>query len=359
MHSWRFSRVASAILAFNLAVIGWGAFVRATGSGAGCGAHWPLCNGEIIPRAPRIETIIELSHRVSSGLAILLIAGLALWGWRTRAKGDLASRAALVSLLFVATEALIGAALVLLRLVAYDASLQHAASMALHLMNTFLLLASLTLTVHFAAGHAPRRIVSLRRQGALPWVLAVALGATLMVGTSGAIAALGDTLFPSRSLALGVAQDFSATANVLLRLRALHPLLAVIAGVLTVGTAAAVRALRPTERVRNSARLVVMAFVVQLAVGLLNLVLLAPVWMQLVHLLLADAAWIALVLLAAEALGASAHHVEKGARADERRAPVDEERRSGHVTGRGRNEEENGFANLVDGARASERDALL
>ncbi|MFN8454080.1 MAG: COX15/CtaA family protein [Anaerolineae bacterium] len=72
----RFAKYVWTVLAYNLAVILWGAFVRASGSGAGCGSHWPLCNGEVIPRTPQMETLVEFTHRLTSGLALLLVIGL-------------------------------------------------------------------------------------------------------------------------------------------------------------------------------------------------------------------------------------------------------------------------------------------
>ena len=81
-----FAKYAWGVLAFNLIVILWGAYVRASSSGAGCGSHWPLCNGEIIPRTPTIKTVIEFSHRLSSGLALLLTIGLVVWAFRALAK---------------------------------------------------------------------------------------------------------------------------------------------------------------------------------------------------------------------------------------------------------------------------------
>ena len=77
-----FAAYAWAVLGFNLLVILWGAFVRATGSGAGCGSHWPLCNGEVLPRAPALATLIEFSHRLTSGVALLLVIGLVVGAWR-------------------------------------------------------------------------------------------------------------------------------------------------------------------------------------------------------------------------------------------------------------------------------------
>ena len=158
----RFTRYAWLVLAANVAVVLWGAAVRATGSGAGCGRHWPLCNGEVLPRAPRLETVIELAHRLSSGVALLLVAGLAVAAFRARPPGHPARKAAALSLAFMLSEAAVGAALVLFRLVADNQSMARAMFMGTHLVNTFFLLAALTLTAHFAAGGAPLR---LRGQG--------------------------------------------------------------------------------------------------------------------------------------------------------------------------------------------------
>ena len=293
------ARFAWLTLAWNVVVILWGAFVRATGSGAGCGAHWPLCNGEVVPRAPMIDTMVEFTHRLTSGAALVLVFILAVWVFRERSKGHPARRAAIASVVLILVEAAVGAALVLFGLVADNDSVARALFMAGHLANTFMLLAALTLTAHWCGTGAPLRRDALRRDG---WVFALAFLALLLVGKSGAIAALGDTLYPAQSLLAGLAQDLSPTASVLVRLRILHPLLAV-AGTLAVAFAAA-RALQTTTEasVRRWAWAAALLALVQMGAGLLNLVLLAPVWMQIVHLLLADAVWIALVLLAARTL---------------------------------------------------------
>src|SRR5215467_12703113 len=72
----RVSAFAWGVLAYNVAVIAWGAFVRASGSGAGCGRHWPLCNGEVVPRPTSVATVIEATHRATSGLALVGVVGL-------------------------------------------------------------------------------------------------------------------------------------------------------------------------------------------------------------------------------------------------------------------------------------------
>jgi cytochrome c oxidase assembly protein subunit 15 len=297
------ARLSWGVLAFNILVITWGAYVRASGSGAGCGRHWPLCNGEVVPQAPRVATMIEFSHRLSSGAALVLVWGLAFLAYRTHRAWDRVTKAAVTSGILVSFEAVIGAGLVLFELVAHDASMKRGISVALHLSNTFFLLAALTLTAWWAGGGAPLRV---RRRDPVAWTCGVPLALMVVVGTSGAVAALGDTLFPSTSLAQGWTQDLSAGAHIFIRLRLIHPVLAATTAMLALAAAAAVRVLRPTAQVRTSSYVVTAAVVLQVAAGLANVALLAPVWMQLVHLVLADVVWVSLVVMSASALAETA-----------------------------------------------------
>ncbi len=294
-----FVRLAWFTLAITVGVILWGAFVRATGSGAGCGSHWPTCNGEIVPRAPQTATVIEYVHRATSGVALLLVVLLAVRAAAAFERGAPARAAAFASLGLMLTEAGIGAAVVLLKYVAQDRSAARAVWVAVHLGNTFLLAASLALAAWWGGGRGGLR---LRGRGALAWPLGASLGALLLVGAAGAVTALGDTLFPAASLAEGVRVDLAPAAHFLVRLRVWHPLLGVAAAAFVLWTANRVASLRRSGRVRSLRRVLVGLLAAQVAGGLLNLGLLAPTWMQLVHLLLADALWVALVLFAAEAL---------------------------------------------------------
>jgi cytochrome c oxidase assembly protein subunit 15 len=294
-------RFAGAVLVYNLAVVGWGAFVRASGSGAGCGSHWPLCNGELVPTAPALKTLIELTHRLTSGvdgaLSLLLLA-MALFAFP---RGH---RARLGAGLFVGAmvlEAGLGAGLVKLGLVDRDASPLRAVGMALHQVATFYLLASLALTVLWAGGLGRIRI---RGQGALSGLQLTAVLCLPLLAATGAIAALGDTLFPSTSLAQGMASDFAPAAHLLLRLRILHPVLALLSLGLVGAAAAAAALLRPAPEVQAAATAVGAVYLLQLGTGLLNLALLAPTWLQLVHLLLADLTWLAVIRLVARTLAA-------------------------------------------------------
>lgn len=296
-------RFAWGVLGYNILVILWGAFVRATGSGAGCGSHWPTCNGEVIPRAPSVETMIEYSHRVTSGLALLGVVALLFLAYRHFPKGHRARQAAVASTVLMFVEAAIGAGLVLFELVAQNESMARALFMGTHLGNTFLLLAAITLTCHWFGGRPPVRWRGhpLNRLGYL------AVAAMMLMGISGAVAALGDTLYPSESLLHGLQQDFSPTSTVLLKLRTFHPLIAILGSLVLLHLVSEVRRhvgrrkdpsepVRPARRWATAVNLLV---VVQLAAGALNMVLLVPVWMQMIHLLLADALWISLVLLLA------------------------------------------------------------
>ena len=295
----RFARATWGLVAFLLAVVLWGAFVRASGSGAGCGAHWPVCNGEVVPRAPSTQTLIEYGHRLSSGLVGILGIAWAIWGFRAFPRRHRVRTGVVLGLLFLALEAMIGRALVLKGLVATDDSGARAVVMGLHLINTFLLLGVVALTGAWAGG---TQRTTLRQQRGLGLLLGVSLVGVVALGVTGAIAALGDTLFPARSLAEGFRQDMAAGAHLLLRLRVLHPLLAVAVGTLLLATAGVSAMLRPGRPVRRAAIALGSLVVLQLVAGMVNLALLAPVWTQLTHLFLADAVWLAAVLLGASAL---------------------------------------------------------
>ena len=298
----RFALYAWGVLAYNLGVILWGAFVRATGSGAGCGSHWPLCNGEVVPRSPQVETVIEFFHRVTSGVALLLVVGLLVWAFRAYPKRHRVRWAAGFAMLFMVTEALVGAGLVLFELVADNASMARALSMAVHLLNTFLLLACLTLTAWWSSGG---EAIQLKERAALGSLLGLGLAGVLVLGVSGAVTALGDTLFTAGSLAEGLRQDFSPTAHLLVRLRLLHPVIAVSVASYLILVAIWLNSSHRVPNIKTLAQVLTLLLAVQLVVGALNVALLAPVWIQLAHLLTSDLIWIVLVLLTVSALARS------------------------------------------------------
>jgi cytochrome c oxidase assembly protein subunit 15 len=291
-----FARFAWCVLGYHLAVIAWGALVRATGSGAGCGQHWPTCNGQVVPRAANVETLIEYAHRATSGIALALVLALAVWARRVFPRGHAARAAASLSLLFIVTEALLGAGLVLFGWVASDASAGRGWAMALHLVNTFLLLAALALAAGLSGPPKPSETA---RRGGLPALVVAGLLAAVLAGVTGAIAALGDTLFRATTLAASMRQDLQPGASLLLRLRVLHPFAAGLAGLLLVAGARRAVQVCPQENVRRAAAAVTGLVAVELCAGAVNVLLLAPVWLQLAHLVLADLVWVSSVLVVA------------------------------------------------------------
>jgi heme A synthase len=296
----RFGVFAWSVLAYNLAVVMWGAFVRATGSGAGCGANWPLCNGVALPRSPALNTVIEFIHRVSSGIALILILALLVWAFRSYSKGHPVRLGASLAVFFTFTEALIGAGLVLFEKTALDKSAARVVSLSVHLINTFLLVACIALTAWWASPAGGR--LRWKNAGPAAWFIVTALVGMLLLGVSGAITALGDTLYPAKSLAEGLAADLSPAAPFLVKFRKFHPAIAI-----GVGSFLAFFALYEALR-RTSLDLRRFAFVVcglvltQWGLGALDVVLLAPYWAQLTHLFLADLLWIAAVLFSASLL---------------------------------------------------------
>lgn len=295
----RFAKYAWFVVAYNILVILWGAFVRASGSGAGCGSHWPLCNGEVVPLNPTLARTIEFAHRGMSGIALLLVLGMVVWAFRAYPRGRVRF-GAVASGIFILLEALIGAALVLFGWVGMDQSTSRVISISLHLVNTFLLLGALSLTAWWASGG---KAIDLRARPVQTLALGFAVFGLIFTGAAGTLTALGDTLFPASSLAEGLQQDTNPAAHFLVQLRVVHPIIAVFIGMylLYLTFMLSGRAGTATRRLAMTLRLLVGG---QILAGGINIALLAPTWMQLLHLFLADMVWTVLVLYAASLLAA-------------------------------------------------------
>jgi cytochrome c oxidase assembly protein subunit 15 len=290
-------RFSWAVLVYFIAVILWGSLVRATGSGAGCGDHWPLCNGTVIQHSPRLDTIIEFTHRITSAISFFSAAALLVWTFLGTARGHLARIAATAAVVFTLIEAILGAFLVKLGLTAQSQSPLRAPYLALHLANTLLLLASLTLAAHLlsrAHGYSRATIRIVAPAGAISAVLIL-----LLVGVTGSLAALGDTLFPASSLGAAFSEDFASTSGWLVRWRWSHPTVAFFAGIFLVWLLVRAARKSPHWDNRSLSALVLALLALQYALGVLDVLLLAPTWLQIAHLLGADLLWSALVVLAA------------------------------------------------------------
>jgi heme A synthase len=296
----RILRFSLVVLAWNVLTILLGAVVRATGSGAGCGAHWPTCHGELVP-ALEGATAVEYTHRLASGIALALVMVLAVWVFRARPAGNPARLGVVLAGVAVVLEAAIGAALVLFEWVGADASGARVVAVPMHLVNTLFLLASLTLTVFWLAGGS-----RLERRSPIGW-LALGAGALVVIFATGAVTALADTLFPHGSFGEGLASDLAGQEHFLTRLRFSHPVLAVL------GAVAGLVAVRRSDREdQPAARLLVVLVGVQLGLGLLNIAAGTPVWLQILHLGVADAIWITFVWLTARLLSADPVPAETG-----------------------------------------------
>jgi len=292
-------RFAGFTLAYTLFVILFGAVVRITGSGAGCGQHWPTCNGEVAHLPRSLETAIELTHRVTSGLALVAVLGLAFVTFRHEPPAHPARRLALAAVLLMIVEALIGAGLVLLALVGQDGSVARAIVMPAHLLSTYALTAVLTLLVVWRDG-VDRWSPAPTANRTLFVTCTVAL---LVVSATGAVTALGDTLYPPQAASIDarLVEDHAGGAHFLMRLRVIHPVLAVLASGLVVHTVrAAAKRRASAPRARNASRATIAFVAAQLGAGVLNVFLSAPGWLQVLHLGLALGVWIAFVLCAYE-----------------------------------------------------------
>ncbi|MCB0353784.1 MAG: COX15/CtaA family protein [Bdellovibrionales bacterium] len=279
-----FFQITRFLVWYTILVIIWGAWVRISHSGDGCGTHWPLCQGVLLPKSVEPKVLIEFSHRVMSGVYGVVILLLFLWGRTLFPSGHMARKLLLATLVFTVLEALIGAKLVLLELVGDNDSLWRAGVMGIHLLNTFLLLAS---TVALSRS---RELMSLPKGNSfgirrVPKQLLSAGSILLVVALAGAWASLSNTLFPSHSLLSGLEQDLAADQPVLFQLRIVHPLLAVI------GSVALVALTYNLQHARSFLRMLSL----QVFFGFFTLLHLSPVWMKLSHLFLADLVWVTFV----------------------------------------------------------------
>jgi cytochrome c oxidase assembly protein subunit 15 len=285
----RLYRAAWALVAYTVVVILWGAWVRISGSGAGCGDHWPLCNGDAIPQASNVQTWIEYSHRISTGLYGIFVVALLLTVRRTFPKAHPARFLSGMILVFTVTEALIGRMLVKQGLVNQSIDLARIAVMPLHLVNTSLLLFFCVTTAESIGFQGqPQKSERVGRWQMSRGMLLCIVG-ILCIVTTGAVAALGSHLAPSTSLSQGIAVDLASDSHLAVRLRLLHPVLALsLALTFFYGCEyLAARSSSPvTARWLNRLKLCVVGAV---GVGICTLLSLSPVLMKMLHLLLANA----------------------------------------------------------------------
>jgi cytochrome c oxidase assembly protein subunit 15 len=283
-------RFSWAIVAYTVVVVAWGAWVRISGSGDGCGEHWPLCHGEAIPSAAPAKTWIEVSHRYSTALYGLLVLLQLAQVFKRFRRAHPARFWAVATVAFTMTEALLGRQLVTLRLVNESTDLLRLVVMPLHLVNTSLLLFSTVMAAEsIRFGERIRASISprIRRYGAL------SIAALLLLLTTGAIAALGSHLAPSESLLAGLIKDWSDDSHLSVRLRVIHPLLALVLGFALLQVASAAHDEAPHIDAKRWLSIFGKVALGTLLVGVITLMSLAPTWLKISHLVLANALVIA------------------------------------------------------------------
>jgi len=302
----RFARFARLLIGYTLGVILFGAGVRITDSGAGCGQHWPTCNGEVLHLPKSLATLIELSHRLTSGISMLAILGLLIGAFRLYPAGHVVRASAVFSFVMILIEALLGMLIVLMRWVVHDASFGRILALPLHLVSTALLTAALTWCAYFAS--VPDAKPSHLPKAARNLLLLAGLG-ILFVSASGAVTALGDTVYPvhASGFAARLQEDQGLNAHLLQRMRGVHPFLAVGVAAFVAYAAALLPSYRSSRGVRQASFALGGSVLFQVFAGVLNIWLSAPGPLQVVHLLLANIVWISLILLAAAMRQADPH----------------------------------------------------
>ena len=299
MQMSRFRKFSMALIFYTLLVILWGAWVRISHSGDGCGDTWPLCQGQLIPQSQQGKTWVELGHRMSSGLYGILIFALWIWARKLYNKTHPARKFALLTLIFTITEALLGAKLVLFQLVGANASPYRAFIMSLHLLNSLALMAMVTLTWDFSKfklvpQSTPFPLQKLKISARKLMLGLLALFSALAV--SGAIAALASTLFPAESLLAGLLADLDPNSHFLIRLRGWHPALGVLIGALVAATSYACSLSVSQYEFQRRSRSVAVASLLAIAIGFVTLFMLSPVAMKILHLTMTHALWVLIIL---------------------------------------------------------------
>lgn len=274
--TYLFSGFCFAVLCFCLLIILWGAWVRISHSGDGCGQSWPSCQGQyFIDSEEQKKTWIEWIHRATSGLFGIIVLLLVIWSFLKFSFRHPVFKSALCVLFFTISEALIGARLVLAGLTGSNDSLARMLTMNLHLLNSLLLTSSLFICWRLSLGKS----FSLSGFFKEKKYTIMFICAFFLIAFFGSLSSLSSSLFPSSSLWEGVFLDFDSRSHWLIRLRLLHPLLALILG------SGFLLHYFSQEIKSHPQQILIFCLCLTLVSGLMNLLLLSPVFLKLTHLL--------------------------------------------------------------------------
>lgn len=300
----RFANFAWFNLIYNLLVVAFGVFLRASGSGDGCGENWPFCTGDKNPANGPWASLIESSHRISTVLVGLFSFIMLGWSFRSFAKGHPVKKFAVAYFVFTLLEGLIGRHLVVNGLVTSNDTVQRAIWMAIHVLSTFVLLGSIAGAGLSASGIRPPNF---KGQGVVGWLLGFGFVGTMLLGVSGAISAFGHQVRPDVA---DLSERLKPAAFWASKLAIAHPIGSASIGLFLLLMSGMIQHLRPDPFVKNASKMVSSLLVIQMCLGALNIVLKAPIPMQMIHLVMADLNWISIVVLAMAALGRGIEFVE-------------------------------------------------
>jgi len=274
---------AKAGLLLSIASILAGAFVRATGSGDGCGATWPTCKGKIIPALSDTSELIEFSHRSVSG--VLLVVTLIIFA-KTRKfqKESLVRTVTNYLTFFVIFEALIGAVIVIFEWVGLNSSLPRIIAVPIHLVNTFGLLGSYAILYKILQDD----LQNIKNMFNKNFLLISSL--FLLSGATGSITALADVLFPSASFVEGFLADFDRTSEVLTRLRILHPIISSTLSIVLYVYATGIR-----KKYNVSVKQLQTLILIAVFLGVINVLSNIVLPLSILHLAIADFLWISYI----------------------------------------------------------------
>ena len=274
---------AKAGLLLSIASILAGAFVRATGSGDGCGATWPTCKGKIIPALSDTSELIEFSHRSVSG--VLLVVTLIIFAKTRKFQKDSLVRTVTNYLtFFVIFEALIGAVIVIFEWVGLNSSLPRIIAVPIHLVNTFGLLGSYAILYKILQDD----LQNIKNMFNKNFLLISSL--FLLSGATGSITALADVIFPSASFVEGFLADFDRTSEVLTRLRILHPIISSTLSIVLYVYATGIR-----KKYNVSVKPLQTLILIAVFLGVINVLSNIVLPLSILHLAIADFLWISYI----------------------------------------------------------------
>ena len=274
---------AKAGLLLSIASILAGAFVRATGSGDGCGATWPTCKGKIIPALSDTSELIEFSHRSVSGV-LLVVTLIIVAKTRKFQKESLVRTVTNYLTFFVIFEALIGAVIVIFEWVGLNSSLPRIIAVPIHLVNTFGLLGSYAILYKILQDD----LQNIKNMFNKNFLLISSL--FLLSGATGSITALADVLFPSASFVEGFLADFDRTSEVLTRLRILHPIISSTLSIVLYVYATGIR-----KKYNVSVKPLQILILIAVFLGVINVLSNIVLPLSILHLAIADFLWISYI----------------------------------------------------------------